>query len=244
MEEGQNDSGQQPLRDCSCRGGSGFSHLSCLVEYAGYKCQQINDVSQFSNLWEVCPSCNQNYQNELAVNLATKFVDFVENTYADDQSRYLEALLFKLTTLHNNMGGEKKLEEDTKQLARNMLSIIGQMKTVESSQSKHYRILFVEGDIHLCLGGIGLSDGTDEGLKTAILHLEKFRSICCGFTGGIKAEEKALASSFAETFIAHAKSKLHGKKSSSTVEGFQRWYNDALKKTVKWLLAQLNALGT
>lgn len=102
LEEGQNDSGQQLLRDCSCRGGSGFSHLSCLVEYAGYKYQQINDVSQFSNPWEVCPSCNQNYQNELAVNLATKFVDFVENTYADDLSRYLEALLFKLTTLHNN----------------------------------------------------------------------------------------------------------------------------------------------
>ena len=37
LEEEADDSGEPLRRDCSCRGGSGWAHLSCIVEYSKQK---------------------------------------------------------------------------------------------------------------------------------------------------------------------------------------------------------------
>jgi hypothetical protein len=73
----------QPLRrDCACRGtDAGFVHLSCLAKFAAAKSAawDVHEMKEFIQSWVQCPHCNQEYQNELRIDIATKFVSFVRN---------------------------------------------------------------------------------------------------------------------------------------------------------------------
>ena len=95
------DAGSEPLRrDWSCRGtDSGFVHLSCLTNYAASKSKQALGMIEFVDPWRLCPNCHQEYQNELAVDVATKFVSFVRVTYPRDTRMQVEALYLKLVAL-------------------------------------------------------------------------------------------------------------------------------------------------
>jgi hypothetical protein len=88
----------QPLRrDCACRGtDAGFVHLSCLTKYAATKSVQARNMNEFTQPWRVCPSCHQDYQNELAVDIASKFASFVRRQYPQDTRRQIEVLHLKL----------------------------------------------------------------------------------------------------------------------------------------------------
>ena len=94
------DDGQPLRRDCACRGtDAGFVHLSCLANYAATKSMQANGMNEFTDPWETCPSCHQDYQNELAVDIASKFVSFVRRQYPDDTRMQVESLGMKLRAL-------------------------------------------------------------------------------------------------------------------------------------------------
>jgi E3 ubiquitin-protein ligase DOA10 len=90
---GVDDNAGQPLRrDCACRGtDAGFVHFDCLTEYAETKSELADKMSlgmqEFITPWETCPSCHQYYQNELAIDIANKFVSFVRRQYPDDTRR-------------------------------------------------------------------------------------------------------------------------------------------------------------
>ena len=77
----------------------GFVHLECLADYAETKSKLASDTNKFSNPWRVCPSCHQKYQNELAIDIANKFVPFVRGKYPDDTQRQVESLYVKLCAL-------------------------------------------------------------------------------------------------------------------------------------------------
>ena len=83
----------EPLRrDCACRGtDAGFVHLSCLAGYAETKCMQARDTKELVDPWEKCPSCHQYYQNELAIDIANRFVSFVRRQYPRDTRRQVES---------------------------------------------------------------------------------------------------------------------------------------------------------
>jgi hypothetical protein len=54
------------LRACACRGpNASFSHLPCLVKYAG-----ANDTTSEGKSWWQCPMCKQDYTGELQLGLA------------------------------------------------------------------------------------------------------------------------------------------------------------------------------
>jgi hypothetical protein len=95
--------GLEPLlRDCACQGtDAGFVHLSCHTNFAIAKSKQARDTVEFVTLWVICPSCNQHYLNELAVDIATKFVSFVRRQYpdADDTQMQVESLDVKRAAL-------------------------------------------------------------------------------------------------------------------------------------------------
>ena len=95
--DGGADEADQPLRrDCACRGtDAGFVHLSCLTNYAETKSKQSLDMNQYRQFWEQCPSCHQDYQNQLSIDIATNFVSFVRRQYPDDTQRQVESLFFK-----------------------------------------------------------------------------------------------------------------------------------------------------
>jgi hypothetical protein len=96
--DGRADNSDQPLRrDCACRGtDAGFVHLACLTNYAETKSKQANDMDEFVDPWEVCPSCHQKYQNEFAVDIASEFVSFVRKQYPRNTEKQVEALNLKL----------------------------------------------------------------------------------------------------------------------------------------------------
>jgi hypothetical protein len=101
LDGGVDDDDGQPLRrDCACRGtDAGFVHLSCLTNYAASKSKQARDMNEFRDLWRACPSCHQNYQNELRIDIATKFVSFVRRQHPKDTQMQVEALHLKLCAI-------------------------------------------------------------------------------------------------------------------------------------------------
>ena len=186
--EGPDESGQPLVRDCSCRGGSGWAHLSCIVDYAKQKTEQWDgglhigqlldpwrDMRKFNEPWRECPSCKQNYQNELAVDLANEFVPFVEEKYPDDKSKHLEALNSKLFALLPKQKEEKQQKEEAIQIANKILSVVGQMKTADPSLPTS--IQYLEANAYNNLGAIALNEGTKEGAKAAIGYYENCRDI-------------------------------------------------------------------
>ena len=88
------DDGQPLRRDCACRGtDAGFVHLACLAEYAAAKSIRASDMNAFRDPWRVCHGCHQYYQNELAIDIAAKFVSFVRKQYPGDTYKQVEELL-------------------------------------------------------------------------------------------------------------------------------------------------------
>jgi hypothetical protein len=59
---------------------------------------------EFSKPWRVCPGCHQEYQNELAVDIAAEFVSFIRRQYPDDTQMQVEALNMKLCALYSMFG--------------------------------------------------------------------------------------------------------------------------------------------
>ena len=96
------DDGQPLRRDCACRGtDAGFVHLSCLTKYAAIKSERWDgrDMNEFRKPWRLCPSCHRYYQNELAVDIATKCVPFVRRLYPNNTPMQVESLHVKLRAL-------------------------------------------------------------------------------------------------------------------------------------------------
>ena len=96
------DAGRSLRRDCACRGtDAGFVHLACLAKYSAAKSKGWDgrDMNEFTKPWRVCPSCLQEYQNELSIDIASKFASFVRRQYPDDTHVQVEALYMKLCAL-------------------------------------------------------------------------------------------------------------------------------------------------
>ena len=81
------DQTHEPLvRDCNCRGLSGFVHVSCAVRAAEIKSNKnIHDWSECSEKWNLCSTCGELYQNKLAIDLLSQFVNYIEKKYPEDQ---------------------------------------------------------------------------------------------------------------------------------------------------------------
>ena len=78
LEEGQ--SGKPLVRNCSCRGSTGFAHLSCIVDYAEYQGKKalLNDnvADSITKAFDICPNCEQEYQGLVEYELKKAAVDF------------------------------------------------------------------------------------------------------------------------------------------------------------------------
>ena len=144
LDEGCDDEGKL-VRDCSCRGSTGFAHLSCIVEYAKQKSQQdatSPTTKTFLAAWETCPNCNQLYQNQLSLDVASAFVSFAEKAYNYpgndkwDKIRVVAALHLKIrlscSILSGNMGAtnrkHKMLRTECEIIIKKLLSIVDHTK--------------------------------------------------------------------------------------------------------------------
>ena len=203
--EEADEEGKPLVRDCSCRGDSGFAHLDCLFKYAEQKCKAVVDGDlaafaeswhKFSEPWYKCNNCKQPFQNQLSIDLASAFVSFTEASYSHpscskwDKLKVLESLRMQIVALAIH-GNEVDKTERT-MLINNMLSIINQTKKdLNMSRWIHMPKASVEYQYYKALCGnyeafaysnLGIAsftgDFSDEESQIAMMmHLKKARAI-------------------------------------------------------------------
>jgi hypothetical protein len=210
----------EPLRrDCACRGtDAGFVHLSCLTNnlFAATKSKQARDMIEFVTPWVICPSCNQEYQNELAVDIATKFILFVRRQYPSDTERQVEALNVKLRALNSMIERLQPVQKKKAEVTANvLLSLIDRMKTEESPL--HMRYSQFEADTYHTHGRIALNEGTEESARRAVVHFEKSLQV-------FKAIDDDDGIATAKCNIAIAKSKYEGGNNEEVLKAHQELY--------------------
>jgi hypothetical protein len=190
------DDGQPLLRDCACRGtDAGFVHLSCLTNYAAAKSRQARGMIEFRKPWRDCPSCHQKYQNELAIDISSKFVSFVRRQYPDDTKRQVEALHSKLRALDLILNMLKPVQKKEARVTANvLLSLIDRMKR-EVLPPLPRRYFQFEGFAYNVHGRIALNEGTEESARRAVTHFEKAleRHKAIGFIDGIATAKSNIA---------------------------------------------------
>ena len=173
---GVDDNAGQPLRrDCACRGtDAGFVHFDCLTEYAETKSELADKMSlgmqEFITPWETCPSCHQEYQNELAIDIANKFVPFVRGKYPDDTQRQAEALYVQLCVLMCMLDRLKPVQKIEAGVTANvLLSMIDRMKNDAPLSRRYSSFAAYAHNVHGC---IALQEGTEESARRAVTHFE------------------------------------------------------------------------
>jgi hypothetical protein len=173
LDEEVEDAGQPIRRDCACRGAdAGFVHLSCLTNYAATKSMQASGMNEFIKPWCICPSCHQEYQNELAIDIATKFVSFVRRQYPSDTQKQVESIHLKLRSLLGSMFERLQPMQKTEAgvTANVLLSLIDRMRANVSPLPKRYSEFETEAyNVH---GEIALDEGTEESARRAVAHFE------------------------------------------------------------------------
>lgn len=206
------DSGEPLRRDCSCRGSdAGFSHLSCLVEYAKQKSMSWDGKysHSFQNPWIRCFRCDQLYQNELANDMASEFVSFVGREYPGDSAveRFknvlaLDNLLVRLAAKGPQLDIIQGQITDAERVASRLLSLIESIHT-DTINTFDAKTRQIEAATHSNLGSIIGWGDSEENAKRAVECFEKSRDIskAAGFS------RLAIA---AESNILFAKSKREG----------------------------------
>jgi hypothetical protein len=192
-EEGDEE-GNSLVRDCSCRGNSGFAHLSCLSKYAEQKCRAARDGDSpsFREPWYKCTNCKQPFQNQLLIDLASAFVSFAEATYGHDgnskweKMKVMDALRLKIESFNTS---NKLLftNDDKKDLINQLLDTVKQTKQdlnmnswvhmpKSSEEYQYYTMLCgnYEAYVYKQLGGIARSE---EDFNAMITHYKKARAI-------------------------------------------------------------------
>ncbi len=105
LEEGPDASGMPLVRDCSCRGTSGYAHLTCAVKYTESRCRSAyehEEESSFNEYFRFCPNCKQLHQGDVQFSMVTAQCDFVEREYKNDPWLCLEANVDKLFSLDSD----------------------------------------------------------------------------------------------------------------------------------------------
>jgi hypothetical protein len=89
------------VRDCSCRGSSGFAHTACIISYAESDGRQTyQHCGNIGTAFQQCPNCKQEYNNMLRYNLErARVASFVEKEFANDHTLHLRALIHRVRVL-------------------------------------------------------------------------------------------------------------------------------------------------
>jgi hypothetical protein len=205
LDEGPDEAGKPLVRDCSCRGDTaGFAHLSCIIEYAEQKSKQEadSDLAAFSRPWGKCNNCYQSFQNQVALDLSSAFISFVEEAYGFsgngmwDKVKVMSALQCKIGRLFlvlcPNSPREDKgtLKVECEMLIKKLLSMVDQTKKdlkmsrwlhmpPTSDEYQYYKLLCgnFEAVGYRYLGMIVSFDTTEASYKRSIKYYQKARAI-------------------------------------------------------------------
>jgi len=161
-------SGMPLVRNCSCRGSSGFVHLSCIIRYA--EIDGRNSYQSMGNIgaaFQECPNCKQEFQNDLRYHLERARVSFVEREFADDHMLYLRALIHRVRVL-NAENDDDTAEGD--QICFKMISIIDEMKSDHSQSDWSGEFMKMEAVVLYVIGLFHMNVGSEESLQEALKY--------------------------------------------------------------------------
>jgi hypothetical protein len=172
-------------------------------------------MNEFRKPWRECPSCNQFYQNEFAIDIASEFVSFVRRQYPSDTQKQVEALyvkLFPLVSMFERLQPRQKRE--TGVTATVMLSLIDRMKGDAPLTMRYSQFESFAFTVH---GHIALDEGTEESARRAVAHFEKALKVgeSIGFARGVAN---------AKSNIALARSKYEGGNNEELLKTSQELY--------------------
>ena len=153
LDDGPDENGGMPTRDCSCRGGSGYVHLTCVASYAEEKIKSNLQVE--SHPWQYCPICHHEYLNNFAIDLAKLYLACMERAYKT-LPLHISIVQAQICLLENLMTvnpdimqrNEAQIEE-AKRIANDILRKVRRMK-VKGTISSRARIF--EAYSYECLG--------------------------------------------------------------------------------------------
>jgi len=135
LEEGSNQGGKPLIRNCSCRGSSGFAHLSCIINYAEKMSRDAHERGEYPVVFfRTCPSCKQNYQDDVESMLVKAELEFVEREYKNNHLLYIDALKERIDTLDF----DEQYRPEGEVICAKMLSIIKEVDNDHSLQ--HYEL--------------------------------------------------------------------------------------------------------
>jgi hypothetical protein len=176
LEEGEEESGKPLIRNCSCRGTSGFVHLSCAVKYAEKKSREVYEIEEYYlvDFFTVCPNCKQDYQGEVRYALAKAQVEFVEKEFKYKHVLYLEAMVYRMIVLNENNYAHDRLEGEV--ISCKMLSIIEEFD--KDPLLQHVQLVTrVMALVHHSIGEFRNKFGTDANLEKAKKHYELAKNL-------------------------------------------------------------------
>ncbi len=173
LEDGPDASGMPLVRDCSCRGSSGFAHISCIISYAEIDGRQkYQNCGNIGTAFQQCPNCKQDYNNELRYNLERARVAFVEKEFTNDHALHLRALIHRVRVLDvENLADRAEGEE----IGLRMISIVEEMRSHHSMQEhnvwKSGGYMKMEAVVLYVIGLFKMNIGSTESLQEALRHL-------------------------------------------------------------------------
>ena len=176
---GSDASGMPLVRNCSCRGSSGFAHLSCIICYAEIDGRNsYRSTGNIGTAFQECPNpnCRQEFQNDLRYHLERARVLFVEREFSQDHMLHLHVLLHRVRVLDEENDADRAEGDQT---CFKMLSIIDEMKSHHSQREWSGKLLKMEAIVLYVTGLFHMNVGTEESLQEA---LEYFGSATYLFT--------------------------------------------------------------
>eukprot|EP00984_Skeletonema_dohrnii_P013938 scaffold5837_cov98-Skeletonema_dohrnii-CCMP3373.AAC.10 len=179
LEEGPDDSGAPLVRNCSCRGSSGFAHLSCIIEYAENMARQIiGGVANaavrehgYIRAFFKCPNCKQDYQDDLKYDILKAFVAFNTATFPENNGLNKGLLM---TTMRNRLRGlDASIETDRiegEELVSKLLASIEELK-----KSGGIPGMAIEAHAYADIGEFYDDEASNESMKKARSFYQKAR---------------------------------------------------------------------
>jgi hypothetical protein len=174
-----------------------------------------DDMDKFTVPWLVCPSCHQNYQNELRIDIANKFVLIVRRQYPDDTRRQVEALYLKLRALGNMFKRLQPVQKREAGVTANvLLSLINRMRVVAPLTRRYSQL---EAFAYYTHGNIALDEETEESARRAVIHFESQLEV-------YESIDDVQGVACAKGGIAIAKSKYEGGNNKEMLKASQELY--------------------
>ena len=198
----QHDSGMSIERNCSCRGGSGFVHLSCYTKYAEeetkkrfarfsnarsftsedeedeeYVAEELAKMeAELLDAWGKCPTCHQFFLGKFSIDLWSRCAAFVKDYNPDSVGLYVRALTSKLTSMTNTYSTEDTWRlvhnNEATRIANELLSLYKEMKG--SDEVNPNLILQKEGLVYECLANFSMGEARRNNKKESGKFAEEY----------------------------------------------------------------------